>query len=125
MNSSSKRASSIPCGCSFGENSFIRSTTFTTRTRRSGAFARSHAAAATVSSVATSPAQARITSGSPSPAVLHQSHTDAPRAQCSRAAARSVHCSCGCLSMIIKFTYPALRRQWSATESRQFASGGK
>lgn len=40
----------MPCGCSRGENNFI-----TTRTRSSGACARSQAAAATVSSVGVSP----------------------------------------------------------------------
>ena len=68
--------------------------------------ARSSQAAASVSSVGTSPAQAehdvRLAAPSSVPA---QSQTDAPRAQCVRAASsRSRHCSCGCLSITIRLT---------------------
>jgi len=31
----------------------------------------------------------------------------------------------GCLPATITLTYPRLRRQWSATDSRQLASGGR
>ena len=87
-----------------GGKSAIRSTTFTTRTLSSGAFRRSHHAAAIVSSVGTSPAQASTTSGSTPRRCSAQSQTEAPRAQCSAAASMSSHWSSGCLSITIRFT---------------------
>ena len=53
------------------------------------------------------------------------SQIPAPRAQCSTASSMVSHCSCGCLSMTIRLTYDRDRKQWSATDSRQFASGGR
>jgi hypothetical protein len=53
------------------------------------------------------------------------SQTPAPRAQCSIASSIVSHCSCGCLSMTTRFTYERERITWSATDSRQFASGGR
>ena len=61
----SNSASGSPCGCSVSGCSRIRSTTLTSRTRRSGRCSRRSPAAATVSSVGTSPAQASTTSGTP------------------------------------------------------------
>jgi hypothetical protein len=101
----------MPCGCSAGDASAIRSTTLTTRTPSSGAISRSSAAAAIISSVATSPAHARTTSGSRSTCVDAHGHADAPRAQCAIASSIDSHWSSGCLSMMTRFTYPVLRRQ--------------
>ena len=58
MKSSTNSSLFIPCGWYSAGKSRIRSTTFTTRTRRSGASRRSHHAAATVSSIGMSPAAA-------------------------------------------------------------------
>ena len=66
-----------------GGCSRIRSTTLTTRTRRSGRCGRSRSAAASVSSVGTSPAQASTTSGSPPSSLPAHSQMPSPRAQCS------------------------------------------
>jgi hypothetical protein len=35
------------------------------------------------------------------------------------------HCGAGCLPATTMFTYFRLRRQWSVTDSRQLASGGR
>ena len=65
-------------------------------------------------------------SGSAVPSsVPAHSHTPAPRAQCASASSVVSHCSCGCLSMTMRLTYDVDRRQWSATDSRQLASGGR
>ena len=54
-----------------------------------------------------------------------QGQMPAPRAQCRAACSIESYCNCGCLSITIKFTYDVERRQWSATDSRQLASGGR
>jgi len=72
-----------------------------------------------------SPAQAMIMSGSRRSSLLAQSQVEMPRVQWAIASSMFNHCSWGCLSITIRLTYERLRRQWSATESRQFASGGK
>ena len=63
-------------------------------------------------------------SAAPSSVPAHV-QTPAPRAQCSIASSIVSHCSCGCLSMTTRLTYDRERKQWSATDSRQFASGGR
>src|SRR5215211_6504990 len=79
VKSSTKRVSSMPCGWNSRGKSVIRSTTLTTRTLSSGAFSRSHLAAATVSKVGMSPAQPRTTSGSsPSGTFEAHPHAEAP-----------------------------------------------
>jgi hypothetical protein len=67
VKSSRNRVSVIPCGWSTGRARLIRSTMLTTRTRNLGRRLARMSAAATVSMVTTSPAQASTTSGSRSP----------------------------------------------------------
>ena len=67
-----------PCGCSLASWSRIRSTTLTTRIFSPGAPAFSSSAAATVSTVGTSPAQASTTSGS-SPGTSEPANSQMPR----------------------------------------------
>ena len=86
VNRLSKIASASPCGCSEGGCSAIRSTTFTTRTSKSGTCRRSMSTAARVSIVGTSPAQAITTSGSCPASLLAHGHSPAPAAQCRTAA---------------------------------------
>ena len=64
VKSASNSRSDRPCGCSDSGCSRIRSTTLTTRTFSSGRCSRRIAAAASVSSVGTSPQHASTTSGS-------------------------------------------------------------
>ncbi len=65
-------------------------------------------------------------SGSEDPSsVPAQSQIPAPAAQCSTAASIESHCGWGCLSMTMRLTYDLDRKQWSATERRQLASGGR
>ncbi len=102
----------MPCGWSFCRGSVIRSTTLTTRVRIDGSRSFRICAAATVSIVTTSPAQARTMSGSlvPSSVPAH-SQMPAPVAQCSTACSMVSHCSCGCLSITIKLMYDRERKQ--------------
>ena len=53
------------------------------------------------------------------------SQIPAPRAQCSIASSMERYCNCGCLSMTIRLMYDRDRKQWSATDSRVLASGGR
>ena len=115
---------SIPCGWSSGVNIAMRSTTFTTRICSPGAVVRSSQVAASVSRVGMSPAQAMTTSGSPSSLLAH-SQTEAPRSQWPFADWRSRYWSCGCLSMTMTLTWFEVRKQWSAVQRRQLASGGR
>ncbi len=81
------------------------STTLTTRTARSGRCVRSNCAAARVSRVGTSPAQARTTSGSRVPSsVPAQSQTPRPRAQWTRASSIVSQSKQGCLPATITLT---------------------
>ena len=76
--------------------------------------------------VGTSPAQPITTSGSPAPAsVPAQSQMPMPLVACTTASSIERYCSAGCLPATITLTYCRLRRQWSATESRVLASGGR
>ena len=80
-----------PCGWSSGGSSAIRSTTFTTRTRRYGTCSRSSQAAASVSMVGHVAGAGQhdvgfVRAGASS--VPAQSQTDAPAAQCASASSR-------------------------------------
>src|ERR1700739_769833 len=66
VNNASNSLSGNPCGCSESGCRRMRSTTLITRTAKSGSSPRTMSAAARVSSVGISPAQASTTSGSPS-----------------------------------------------------------
>ena len=116
----------MPCGWSCGRGMVIRSTTLTTRTLSPGSRSFKIWAAATVSIVTTSPAQASTMSGSVLPSSLPaQSQIPAPSAQCLIASSMVSHCCWGCLSITIRFTYERERKQWSATDSSVLASGGR
>src|SRR6185437_7112245 len=102
VNNASNSASLIPCGCSDDGCKRIRSTTLTTLTRSSGRCSRSTLAAASTSSVGTSPAQASTTSGpEPSLSVLAHSQIPAPLVQCSTAESMSSQSAIGCLPATI------------------------
>ena len=47
-----------------------------------------------------------------------------PAAQCATAASIDSHCGVGCLPAATTLTQCRLRRPWSITDSRQWASGG-
>ena len=83
--------------------------------------------AARVSSVGVSPAQASTTSGDAPGSLSEEAHSQipAPRAAWMMASFMFSHCSAGCLPATMTFTYCLDRRQWSPTESRVFASGGR
>ncbi len=83
----------------------MRSTTFTTRILRVGISARRIDTAASVSSVGTSPAQARITSGaSPATSVPAQSKMPMPRVMCAIASSIESQSKLGCLPATTTFT---------------------
>ena len=68
-----------------------------------GSFCFRMSAAATVSMVTTSPAQASTMSGSSVPSSLPaHSQIEAPFAQCSIASSMVRYCSCGCLSITMR-----------------------
>src|ERR1700760_664170 len=81
VNRASNSLSGNPCGCSDSGSSRIRSTTLTTRTAKSGSSRRRMSAAASVSWVGMSPAQASTTSGS-AVAVLAHCPMPSPRGEC-------------------------------------------
>ncbi len=72
-----------------------------------------------------SPQQAITTSGSPPWSLLAQSQMPMPRVQWRMAWSIVSQFGAGCLPATMTLTYWRLRRQWSATESRVFASGGR
>jgi hypothetical protein len=104
VNSVSNSESGMPCGCSDGGCSRIRSTTLTTRTFSSGISSRRIEAAASVSSVGTSPAQASTTSGSLPASVDAHGRMPGPRVQCAMASSMPNRSSTGCLPATITFT---------------------
>src|ERR1051325_2334174 len=91
-------------GCWVDGCSFIRSTTSPTRTFNPGRRSRRIAAAARVSSVGTSPAQAMTTSGSASWSLLAHRPMPAPAVQCFPAWSMSRYCNAGCLPATITLT---------------------
>jgi hypothetical protein len=121
----SKSLSEMPWGCSLCGCSVIKFTTLMTRIFSSGKCWRSIFTAASVSSVGTSPQQAMTTSGSPPSSLLAHSQMPSPAVQCLIASSMSSHCSSGCLPATMTLTSLWLRRQWSVTDSRVLASGGK
>src|SRR5437763_6333035 len=74
VKSPSNEILSMPCGWTSGLMSTPKSTTLTTRTLIPGTCFWSRHAAATLSSVGTSPAQASTTSGSLPPSLLQKLH---------------------------------------------------
>jgi hypothetical protein len=74
-----------------------------------------------------SPQHAITTSGKIVGSLSEDAHSQipAPRVQWMTASSIDSHCACGCLPATITFTYCLDRRQWSATESSVFASGGR
>ena len=122
-----------PCGWCDGSCRRMRSTTFTTRTRRSGRRSRSSCAAATVSMVGTSPAQAMTTSGTDAagsaasyPGSLPAAaHTPMPASTWAAASIGVSHCGCGCLPATITFTRFCVSKTCRMTSSSVFASGGR
>ena len=83
-------------------------------------------AAASTSSVGTSPAQPSTTSGfSPGTSVPAQSQMPRPRVQCATAWSIVRKFGAGCLPATTTLTYCRLRRQWSYVDSSVLASGGR
>ena len=111
VNSPSNSRSDDPCGCSVSGCSRNRSTTFTKRSFRSGSFSRRIEAAASASSVATSPQQARTTSGSSPASVLARRQMPRPLVQWTMASSMVVNCRCFCLSATMTLMKSVLRRQ--------------
>ena len=112
--------------CSPESCSRIRSTTFTTRTLSPGSSRSSRVAAASTSTVGTSPAQASTTSGSsPSRTVPAHSQVPMPRVQWATASSIDNQVGVGCLPATTTLTYCRERRQWSMVDSRVLASGGR
>ena len=75
--------------------------------------------------VATSPHAASTTSGSSPASVLARAQMPMPLAACVMASSMVMNCRCFCLSATMTLMQSVLRRQWSATASSVFASGGR
>jgi len=97
----------------------------TTRTFSDGRCSRNNETAASVSSVGMSPQHAITTSGESGESFDAHSQIPAPRVQWMTASSMDSQFHCGCLPATMTLTYCRERRQWSAVDSRVFASGGR